>query len=192
MDGFWGQMLAFFVAFIPGVLIALIADFLSRRRDTERERRVNENARTLLALEVGSNLTALRDFWQTINGLDTERQRDGLEAHLAAMAQNGLLGYTAPRWSVARWERLAPQTAGALDKRDIFSLTRVYAGLREIGDLYGQILTIPDDERAILDGDRFWYNRFAGNRIRFFERLQRQVTETLSLGNPIGDSLEQK
>jgi hypothetical protein len=185
-------MLAFFVAFIPGVLIALIADFLSRRRDTERERRVNENARTLLALEVGSNLTALRDFWQTINGLDTERQRDGLEAHLAAMAQNGLLGYTAPRWSVARWERLAPQTAGALDKRDIFSLTRVYAGLREIGDLYGQILTIPDDERAILDGDRFWYNRFAGNRIRFFERLQRQVTETLSLGNPIGDSLEQK
>ena len=50
MDSFWGQMLAFFVAFIPGVLIALIADYLSRRRDTERERRVNENARTLLAL----------------------------------------------------------------------------------------------------------------------------------------------
>jgi hypothetical protein len=184
-------MLAFFVAFIPGVLIALIADYLSRRRATERERRVNENARTLLALEVGSNLTALRDFWQTINGLDTERQKE-TEAHFAAMAQNGLLGYTAPSWSVARWERLAPQTAGALDKRDIFSLTRVYAGLQEIGDLYGQILTIPDDERAILDHERFWYNRFAGNRIRFFERLQRQVTETLSLGNPIGDSLEQK
>jgi hypothetical protein len=36
--------------------------------------------------------------------------------------------------------------------------------------------------------ERFWYNRFAGNRIRFFERLQKQVTETLSLGNP----LEQK
>jgi hypothetical protein len=104
------------------------------------------------------------------------------------MAQNGLLGYTAPRWSVTRWERLAPQTAGALDVRDIFSLTRVYTGLQEITDIYAQILTIPDDERPLLDGDRFWYNRFVGNRIRFFERLQKQVTETLALGNP----LEQK
>jgi hypothetical protein len=106
MDG--RQILAFFIAFIPGMMIALIADYLSRRRDTQREARVNENARTLLALEISA--------------------------------------------------------------------------------LYGQVLTIPDDERAILDHERFWYNRFAGNRIRFFERLQRQVTETLSLGNP----LEQK
>ena len=188
MDTFWAQILAFFIAFIPGVVIALLADSLSRRRDAQRERRVNENARTLLALEVGANLGALRDFWRTINGLDTEHQNEGVEAHFAAMAQNGLLGYTAPRWSIVRWERLAPQTAGALDERHIFSLTRVYSGLRDITDLCGQILTIPDDERAILDNERFWYNRFAGNRIRFFERLQEQVTETLSLGNP----LEQK
>ena len=183
MDG--GQILAFFIAFIPGVMIALIADYLSRRRDTQRERRVYENARTLIALEVGANLIALKDFWATINGLDTEPQGKTLEEHAAAMAQNGLLGYTAPRWSVMRWERLAPQTAGALDQRDIFSLTRVYNGLQEISDLYGQILTIPDDERALLDHERFWYNRFAGNRIRFFERLQGKVTETLSLGNPL-------
>jgi hypothetical protein len=188
MVGFWAQMLAFLIAFIPGVLIALLADTLSRRRDTQRERRVNENARALLALEVGANLGALTDFWQTINGLDTEPQGKSLEEHAAAMAQNGLLGYTAPRWSVTRWERLAPQTAGALDTRDIFSLTRTYTGLQEITDIYGMILAIPDDERAILDQDRFWYNRFAGNRIRFFERLQKQVTETLVLGNP----LEQK
>jgi hypothetical protein len=180
-----GQILAFFIAFIPGVMIALIADYLSRRRDTQREQRVNENARTLLALEIGANLNALKDFWQAINSLDTDPQGKTLEEHAAAMAQNGLLGYTVPRWSAMRWERLAPQTAGALDQRDIFSLTRVYNGLQEISDLYGQILTIPDDERAILDHDRFWYNRFAGNRIRFFERLQRQVTETLSLGNPL-------
>jgi hypothetical protein len=188
MDTFWEQMLAFLIAFIPGVLIALLADNLHRRRDAQRERRVNENARTMLSLEVGANLGALKDFWGTINGLDTEHQRDGAEAYLAAMAQNGLLGYTTPRWSVTRWERLAPQAAGALDQRDIFSLTRVYAWLQEISDLYGQILTIPDDERAILDQERFWYNRFAGNRVRFFERLQKQVTETLALGNP----LEQK
>lgn len=185
MDAFWAQMLAFFIAFIPGVLIALLADSLSRRRAALRERSINENARTLLTLEVGANLGALKDFWQTINGLDTEHQKEGVEAHLAAMAQNGLLGYTAPRWSVVRWERLAPGTAGALDVRDIFSLTRVYTGLHEISDLYGQILTIPDDERAILDRDRFWYNRFAGNRTRFFERLHKQVNETLALGNPL-------
>ena len=59
---------------------------------------------------------------------------------------------------------------------------------KQVLALYGQILTISDDERAILDRGRFWYNRFAGNRIRFFERLQQQVTETLALGNP----LEQK
>jgi hypothetical protein len=188
MDNFWTQILAFTIAFIPGVLIALLADNLNRRRDTLKERRVNQNARTLLSLEVGANLGALKDFWQTINGLDTEHQRDDPEVHFAAIAQNGLLGYTVPRWSAVRWERLAPQTAGALDERDIFSLTRVYAGLQAITDLYGQILTIPDDERALLDRERFWYNRFAGNRIRFFERLQRQVTETLALGNP----LEQK
>src|SRR5215831_13691286 len=123
MDSFWGQMLAFLIAFIPGVLIALLADSLSRRRDTHREQRVNENARTLLSLEVGANLNALKDFWGTINGLDTEPQGKTLEEHAAAMAQNGLLGYTAPRWSVFRWKRLAPQTAGALDQRDIFSLT---------------------------------------------------------------------
>jgi len=185
MDEFWKQVLAFVIAFIPGVLIALLADNLGRRRQAERERRISGNARTLVALEVGANLNALKDFWETINNLDTEPQGKTLEEHAAAMAQNGLLGYTAPRWSVVRWERLAPQTAGALDQRDIFSLTRVYNGLQEISDLYGQILTIPDDERAILDHDRFWYNRFAGNRIRFFERLQRQVTETLSLGNPL-------
>jgi hypothetical protein len=188
MDAFWGQILAFFIAFIPGVLIALIADNLSRRRAALREARVSENARTLLWLEIGANLGALKDFWQTINGLDTEPRQDGAEAHLAAMAQNGLLGYTVPRWSVARWERLAPETMGALDKGDIFSLTRVYNGLQEVADLYGQLLTIPDDERAILDHERFWYNRFAANRIRFFERLQKQITETLALGNP----LEQK
>jgi hypothetical protein len=188
MDSFWGQILAFIIAFIPGVLIALIADYLGRRRYAQREARVNENARTLLSLEIGANLNALKDFWGTINSLDTEPQGKTLEEHAAAMAQNGLLGYTAPRWSVMRWERLAPETSGALDQRDIFSLTRVYTGLQEISALYGQILTIPDDERALLDGDRFWYNRFAGNRIRFFERLQKQVTETLALGNP----LEQK
>jgi hypothetical protein len=188
MDEFWKQVLALFIAFIPGVLIALLADYLGRRRYAQREARVNENARTLLALEIGANLNALKDFWGTINGLDTEPQSKRLEEHAATMAQNGLLGYTAPRWSIMRWERLAPQTAGALDQRDIFSLTRVYTGLQEISDLYGRILTIPDDERAILDHDRFWYNRFAGNRIRFFERLHEQVTDTLALGNP----LEQK
>jgi hypothetical protein len=188
MDEFWKQVLALFIAFIPGVLIALLADYLGRRRYAQREARVNENARTLLSLEIGANLNALKGFWGTINGLDTEPQGKTLEEHAAAMAQNGLLGYTAPRWNVMRWERLAPQTAGALDQRDIFSLTRAYAGLQEISDLYGQILTVPDDERALLDGDRFWYNRFAGNRIRFFERLQQQVTDTLALGNP----LEQK
>ena len=188
MDSFWGQMLAFLIAFIPGVLIALLADSLCRRTNTQREQRVNENARTLLSLVVGANLNALKDFRGMINSLDTEPQGKTLEERPAAMAQNGLLGYPAPRWSVMRWERLAPQTAGALDRRDIFSLTHVYNGLQEVTNLYGQILTIPDDERAILDQDRFWYNRFAGNRIRFFERLQKQVTETLALGNP----LEQK
>src|SRR5262245_21107490 len=76
MDAFWSQILAFFIAFIPGVLIALIADTLSRRRAALREQRVSENARTLLSLEVGANLNALKDFWQAINSLDTEHQRE--------------------------------------------------------------------------------------------------------------------
>jgi hypothetical protein len=189
-NGFWGTFATLLVATVPGVLIALFAQYLNQRRENQQARQLNANARALLALEIDANLAALRDFWQTINALDTEHQSEGAEAHLAGMAQNGLLGYSLPHWSSARWQTFPPQALAILSGAEIERVYRCYSDLGGISDLYTKVVTIPPEEMKEYtqggSGSRFWYNYFAGNHVGAFRRLDALVSRVLSAGDPLG------
>ncbi len=186
---FWEAVLGVAGAALPGVLVALVAQYFTQRRENQQQRRVNANTRMLVALELDANRTELASFWRTINELDAEH-RDGAEAHLAAMAQNGLLGYTLPAFSFRQWEHLSSQAAGALSPREIEKTYAVHADLRALGDMYARLVTIPPEEmKGYISGgsqERFWYNYFAGNRVGLFERLQQAIQRVLDAGNPLG------
>ena len=96
-------ILSVFIASIPGVVVALLSQYLQQRHEDQNNRRIYLSARGLVA--VNSNRAALESFWRTINALDAEAHTD-LEEHLTAMAENGLLSYPLPHWSLARWQRL--------------------------------------------------------------------------------------
>jgi hypothetical protein len=179
-------------AALPGVLVALIAQYLTQRRESQRQRRVNANTRMLVALEIDANRSELASFWRTINELDTQHRDEGAEAHLAAMAESGLLGYSLPAWSARQWEHLSSQAVGALSPQEITKTYALYADLRALGDLYTQLLTIPPEEKDEYthggSGQRFWYNYFAGRRVGLFERLRQTVQRVLDAGVPLEKS----
>ncbi len=164
-------LLTLIAAAVPGVLIALLAHQLDLRRDVAEERRISQNARTLLGLEVAANRAALQTFWTTINALDIPDQRKNAGDHLAAMTERGLLSYPLPEWDFARWEHLPAQALSAFTPAELAQVDALNRGIRTFGDLYKQLITITPDEMTELNKDRFWVNRYSGWREGIFARL---------------------
>lgn len=187
-SSFWEAVLGVLGAALPGVLVALVAQYLTQRRENQRQRRTNANTRMLVALELDANRAGLANFWRTINALDP-KQHDAVEAHLAAMAENGLLDYPMPAWGMQRWENLSAKAVGALSDKEIERIYALYADLRASESLYTQLLTITPAERALFSGggsgERFWYTYFASPRVDLFQRLQQRVQRVLDADNPL-------
>jgi len=172
-------LLTLIAAAVPGVLIALLAHQLDLRRDVHEERRIGQNARALLRLEVSANRAALQTFWTTINALDIPDQRRNANDHLAAMTERGLLSYPLPEWDFARWENLPAVALSAFTTAELAQIDALNRGIRTFSDLYTQIITITPQEMEELNKDRFWVNRFADWRDGIFKRLITVADETL-------------
>jgi len=168
-------------AALPGVLVALLSHYLSTRRSAAATRVRLANARALLTVEFDANRQALQTFWQTINALDTAPQGKTTAQHLAALAEQGLLGYTLPPWSSIRWDAFSAENFGALLPKELFALDRAYRDLRDFGEAYAKLLVIPAQEQEVLSGDRFWPSRFAEPRAGEFDRLTQTVARLLSV-----------
>jgi hypothetical protein len=184
MDGNF-SFLGLIAAALPGVLVALLAQYLTQRREDQQARRLDLNARKLLALEIESNRGALRDFWQEVNRLDTENGAT-TEAHLAGMAAHGLIGYSGPLWATVRWDGFPPRSYGALGADEVAALDQFYRDLLTIRDLYTKLTTFtPDEHRYYFESGgssaRFWNLRFGEDRAKLFERLQ-QVADRVANG----------
>jgi hypothetical protein len=177
--------LTLIAAAAPGVLIALLAHQLDLRRDVAEERRISQNARALLSLEVAANRSALETFWRTINALDVPENRQNANDHLAGMTERGLLGYPLPEWDFARWEGLSPHALSAFTQAELAQIDTLNRGIRTFSDLYKQIITITPQEMEELNKDRFWVNRFAGWRASTFTRLTAAVDGALRTPAPL-------
>src|SRR5690349_12924359 len=99
----------FFLAAVPGVLIALLAFWLQIQRDNQLEARAIQTARQLLSLEVESNRTALADIWQEINDLDPEQDEITSDHHLTAVTEHGFMTHPLPLWNMTRWQPAQPR-----------------------------------------------------------------------------------
>lgn len=168
------------IASIPGVVVALLSYYLGVINEARRARQLRQNTRRLIALEMAANTASLGSFWKTINALDTENQGQGAERHLAGIAGNGLLSYTAPRWTSTHWDHLSSGSAGSFSRQELEAIDAHYRGLPQIIDLFEKLIALTSDEREQLNRDRFWYNRFAGWRVGIFERLTAQVNAILT------------
>lgn len=179
-------ILGLMAASLPGILVALFTYYLSLRHERQVVRQLIASARALLALEMEGNREALATFWRGLNVLDAEGHApDETEAHLAAMASAGLLMRTLPHWSFVRWERIPAQALATLDAKGIAEIDRIYRDLREVTDLYTQLITLIPEEREQLDRDRFWQNRYAGWRVGTFTRLRAVVERILAAHSPL-------
>lgn len=166
-------------AALPGVLVALLSHYLTTRRAAGETRQRLANARALVALEFDANRSSLDSYWRTINALDPAPQGKSAEAHLAAMTENGLLGYTLPDWSFVRWDAFAPESFGALTSAELVKLDSAYRDLRAITDMYAQFVALTPKEWEQVS-TRFGYNDFAAWRAPAFERLAQVVHRVLS------------
>ena len=171
-------------ASVPGILVALITQYLALIHEARTARRAVANALALLGLEMERNHDVLKEFWTGINALDTASSREETANHLAAMAAGGLLGQTLPHWSFLRWETATPEAIGALDKKDVEKIDQIYRNLRTVTDLFTQLVTLQPDERAQLEGTRFWANRYADMRSGTFDRLGQVVESVISTKSP--------
>ena len=175
-------ILSIFIASIPGVVVALLSQYLQQRREDQNNRRIYLSARGLLAAEVTSNRAALEAFWRTINALDAESHTD-LKEHLTAMAENGLLGYPLPHWSLARWQRLEAVTFPGFTAAELTAVEQINRGLESIVDLYTQLITFtPEEKEQIEEGGsvrRFWASYYATWRELTFTRLTQAVNQVL-------------
>lgn len=181
-------ILSIFIASIPGVVVALLSQYLEQRREDQNSRRIYLSARGLLAAEVTSNRAALEAFWRTINDLDTVAHTE-LKEHLTAMAENGLLGYSLPHWSLARWQRLEAITFPGFTADELTAIDQINRGLESIVDIYTQLVTLTPEEQAQIDGGgsvgRFWATYYAGWRDLTFTRLTQAVNQVLDAPQPI-------
>jgi hypothetical protein len=186
------DVLGSLLAALSGVVVAIFTHALSLQRDAGKERRLLANARTLLALEVWSNRAALRAFWEPVNGLDAARHPAESVEHLAGMYENGLLTYTLPAWSFVRWEGIEPRTIAALTSSEVTKLDALYRTLRDVTDLYSQVVTVTSDDWTELRknvGGRFWTLDLARERLPLFIRLSAAVARTLEMPDPLPGAL---
>jgi hypothetical protein len=178
-DQFNADILGVLAAALPGVFIALFAQYLAQRHEAQVERRLNANLRLAVASELDRNRDTLDAFWKDVNALDATPQQDGAEAHLARMYDGGLLDRVFPTLSFTRWEGLPPQAFAALDAKEAAVLDQGYRDLRSIAQLYTRLVTLTSDERAEFakggSAGRFWYNYLSGWRIGTFQQLDRLV-----------------
>lgn len=184
---FYEVILSVFIASIPGIIVAYLSQYLSQRHEEQNTRRLYASARRLLALEVENNRASLNSFWRTIDDLDNAHQQD-MKQHLAALAANGLLGYTLPHWSFTRWQRLEPKTYAAFTEKEIVGIDQMNRALESITDLYTALVTLTPGDKAELaknmDG-RFWMNDFADWRVSTYEKLTAAVQQVLNKLNPL-------
>jgi len=181
-------ILSIFVASLPGVVVALLAQYLQQRREDQNLQRLYASARRLLALEVENNRASLDAFWRTINGLDSEHHQDGTE-HLAAMMYSGLLGYELPHWSFSRWERLEAEIFAAFAEQELAGIDQMNRVLKSITELYSSLVTLTTDDKAELNknmGGRFWANDLARLRYSTYTKLADAVQQVVGTPSPMG------
>ncbi len=163
------------LAALSGVVVAVFTHALSLQRDAGKERRLLANART-----------------QAVNVLDAARHSADSVEHLAGMYENGLLTYTLPVWSFVRWEGIEPRTIAALTSSEVTKLDALHRTLRDITDLYSQVVTVtPDDWTELRKnvGGRFWTLDLARERLPLFIRLSASVARTLEMPDPLPGAL---
>jgi hypothetical protein len=177
-DTVTGSILGFFAASVPGIIVALLSDFLANRREERRQKQRETNARGLLQREFEGNRNALKQFWDTINGLDGEKQTQS-EQHLAGMAQHGLFSYSLPRWESTRWNGMDSDLLGALNPKDLAAYDQFYRDLEAITDAYTKMTVLSSQEMDLYNRERFWYNRYGGDYGPNFERLRGIVEREL-------------
>jgi hypothetical protein len=178
----------FFLASVPGVLIALLAFVLQIRRDNQLEARASQNARQLLSLEVEGNRTALADFLKEINDLDTEQAEITSDDHLTAITENGFLTHPLPHWNLTRWQPAQPSWLNILDEKEVELIDRFYRGLELVADLHTRLVTLNPQEQEMMANDRFWASRYTSMRNLLFPRWVEVVNRTLTAENPLRSS----
>jgi hypothetical protein len=187
MQNFLTAIAAFFVAALPGVVVALLSQYLQQRRDNVNQRRLYASARRLLALEVNNNRTSLDAFWGQINRLDAEHHEDGTE-HLAAMYYGGLVGYELPQWGFYRWERLEADTFAAFAEKELAGIDQMNRAFKSITEYYGSLITLTDSDKAELNKNvsgRFWGNDLARERYPIYSRLAATIQQATGAPSPM-------
>jgi hypothetical protein len=180
-------ILSIFIVSLPGVLVALLADYLQARREDRGTQRLYASARRLLALEVENNRSSLSTFWTTINGLDAERHQDTTE-HLAAMYYNGLIGYELPLWSFSRWERLEADTFAAFGEKELAGVDQINRALKSVTELYSSLTTLTTEDKTELGKNvsgRFWGNDLARDRYPTYDKLATAVKQVIGVPSPM-------
>jgi len=175
-------VVALLQASIPGIIVAFLTYFIIIGRDNRRDRRYDVNARSLLMHEVASNGTALSNFWNEINALDTKNHANATD-HLEAMVAAGLFSHPLPHWSIIRWQQFPAQAFTALKPEELQLVDLHYRQLQGFSDLYARMVTLFPDEQEIYARDRFWTNRYADTHSALFTRVKEQASEILQ--NPL-------
>ncbi|MGH2487401.1 MAG: hypothetical protein ACRDHE_15440 [Ktedonobacterales bacterium] len=177
---------ALLIASVPGVLVALLTQYLSVRHENAVERQMIANAQLLLSLEFADNQQALANFWTGLNALDKDGHPDDKDAHLEALVTSGLLNQTAPRWSNTRWKRISPRAVAELTAKDLAVLDQTYRDLDSVSDVFAKLITLsPDEKKYLDDGGRWWPQRYVDVRKDTFARLETTVTRVLAASNPL-------
>jgi hypothetical protein len=174
------------LASLPGIVVALLTYWLTIRHEAILATRAAANELALLRFEYASNRAALAAFWQSINDLANVPRPENAPTFegLAHLVSNGLLGQLPPRWTFTRWESISAPALSRLAEKDLAELDQIHRSLREISDLFAQLITLSPEERAILDRERFWPNWYRDMRQGTFDRLSALVTAVLAARDP--------
>jgi hypothetical protein len=186
-NNIWVIVLSIFIASLPGVLVAFLADYLQARREDRNTQRLYASGRRLLTLEVENNRSSLSTFWTTINRLDAEGHQDSTE-HLSAMLYNGLFGYELPLWSFSRWERLEADTFAAFGEKELAGIDQMNRALKSVTELYTSLTALTTDDKAELSknmGGRFWGNDLARDRYPTYDKLAAAVKQVIGVPSPM-------
>lgn len=175
----------FFLAAVPGVLIALLAYQLQVRRENQLDRQASLNGRKLLELEIEGNRSALALFWQEINDLDAEKAEVSSEAHLTAITQGGFLTYPLPHWNFTRWHHAQPSWLAILDEKEVELVDRFYRNLELVTDLHTRMVTLTPKEQEFMQRDNFWAKRYTDLRKDQYPRFVELINRTLTAENPL-------
>lgn len=174
---------------VIGTIFGVIIGFLLNAvyiwiKDTKNEKKLKENVRILIYLELEQNIELLKEYWNNLLG---ENPKDFIPEY---DFYGSLILIPLPLWSHKMWEDQIPFIKLSFNENEIKKIHHLHSKLEKINLIQSKfIISLSESEKNLLLNQTTEYTLYESRlkqKVRvYWNEFEKSITEVLKNGNPI-------